>query len=443
MKKSLFLLLLVVLVSQICPVYAVTELPSAGVTITPNNRSFTLTGEWIYWSTGGFGGMGFYFSLPGTGEDIATWPLNLELRTTLPGPGFYEVYLFYPSYGVLAINAPFTINHNGVSDTVIVDQTTNGNEWFGLGVYYFDGLVSSKESVTLTDNADSYVIADAIAVTLPDGIVDNSYIYQFSVLSGEWGTASAGVAPGVYGPDLRYSAAGDGSSKVFWKAELAFGAGLYEVSVCYPVSSLLATNAPYTVNHNGIEDTILVDQSVTRWKGAILGGYDFTLSDGEGITLSNDADSWVIADLVKFEFFGIVDNPSPEFSTVGSWGVAPSDDGKVKYYYGRTFWFSASGTGEDKAIWSAKLSEGAGLYEVKVWYPERNSPPAFAFNAPYTINHNGVSDTVIVDQNSNGGRWFSLGTYDFADDGTENVTLTDESLGWAIADAVVFLPVVE
>ena len=70
-----------------------------------------------------------------------------------------------------------------------------------------------------------------------------------------------------------------------------------------------------------------------------------------------------------------------------------------------------------------------------MWYV---ALPTLASDAPFTINHGVVSDTVLVDQTIDGSQWVSIGIYEFADDGTENITLSDNADSWIIADAVRF-----
>ena len=122
------------------------------------------------------------------------------------------------------------------------------------------------------------------------------------------------------------------------------------------------------------------------------------------------------------------------FSVIGTWGTySGASEG-----YGINVLYHEAGTGVNKATWMAELTNGAGIYEVMVWYLAGGT---LATNAPFTINFAGGSDTVLVNQTVSGGQWVSLGTYTFADDGTENVILSDNASSWVIADAVRFNPV--
>jgi hypothetical protein len=50
--------------------------------------------------------------------------------------------------------------HDGGNDTVVANQQQSGNQWNSLGIFAF--TQGGQYSVTLTDRADGYVIADAV-----------------------------------------------------------------------------------------------------------------------------------------------------------------------------------------------------------------------------------------------------------------------------------------
>jgi hypothetical protein len=99
---------------------------------------------------------------------------------------------------------------------------------------------------------------------------------------------------------FHYSAPGDGSDTATWDAELAGGPDNYEVIVWYPVYSGLANNALFTIHHAGISDTVVVDQSINGGQWLSIGIYKFVNDGTEDVILSDNADSWVAADAVRF-----------------------------------------------------------------------------------------------------------------------------------------------
>jgi hypothetical protein len=71
---------------------------------------------------------------------------------------------------------------------------------------------------------------------------------------------------------------------------------------------------------------------------------------------------------------------------------------------------TTSGTTTARAEWSCTTLP-AGKYEVFAWWPITGGG---CTSTPYVIFHASGSTTVRVSQKTNGGKWVSLGTYDFA-----------------------------
>ncbi|MBI5183771.1 MAG: hypothetical protein HY999_05360 [Nitrospinae bacterium] len=401
---------------------------------------FSVVGIWgTYVGAGGTYGVDFRYNAAGVGIDKATWLAELS-----DSAGSYEVFIWYPSFPVLATNAPFTITYADpvtglpASNTILIDQTQDGGQWVSLGIYDF--IDDCCEGVNLTDKADSLVVADAVRFE-PVGVVDNTDT-DFKV-TGTWGTYSGASA--TYSTSFRYNSAGTGADTATWPALLTEGAGSYEVKIWYPSFSVLATNAPFTVNYTDpvtglpASNTVLIDQTQDGGQWVSLGIYDFADKGPENVILSDNANSWVVADAIRFKApDGIVDNNDPNFSVLGSWDTFTGRDS----VYGTDFRYSDAGTGIDSATWLVELTEGPGLYEVKVWYL---SDPVFATDAPFTVNYTDpatglpTSNTVLVDQTQNGSQWVSLGIYNFADNGTEDVILSDKANSNVVADAVRFV----
>jgi hypothetical protein len=105
--------------------------------------------------TGSYGSAGTRcHNSPGTGSSTATWIPDI---TNL---GDYEVYAWWTSGGSRATDAPYTINYDGGSETVYVNQKTDGSQWNLLGTYTF--AAGTSGSIVLSDDANGYVIADAV-----------------------------------------------------------------------------------------------------------------------------------------------------------------------------------------------------------------------------------------------------------------------------------------
>jgi hypothetical protein len=99
------------------------------------------------------------YKAAGGGSKTATWTPDITEA------GYYYVYAWWSAYKTRASNAPYTINHADGSDTIRVNQQTNGGVWNLLETdttdsFYFD--VGTSGSVVLSDDADGVVVADAI-----------------------------------------------------------------------------------------------------------------------------------------------------------------------------------------------------------------------------------------------------------------------------------------
>jgi subtilisin family serine protease/subtilisin-like proprotein convertase family protein len=128
----------------------------------------------------------------------------------------------------------------------------------------------------------------------------------------------------------------------------------------------------------------------------------------------------------------VVDNSSPGFQASTNWGTSSS----LTQPYGSGYRLAAPQASSDPAWYSADLP-ATGTYQVEVWYPALG---AYAVNAatPYLIVTPSGSQTVNVNQRSNGGSWVNLGTFSMTG-GAHNVVGVSRAAsgtGNVIADAV-------
>lgn len=102
------------------------------------------------------------FTGPGTGMKKAGWRVD-----TLILPGTYDVYVWkfeHEFMQFMATDVHYKVWYkDGFSDWILVDQSTSGNEWVYLGTFEFDN--SHIQGILITDEADGFVIADAIKMT--------------------------------------------------------------------------------------------------------------------------------------------------------------------------------------------------------------------------------------------------------------------------------------
>ena len=112
----------------------------------------------------------------------------------------------------------------------------------------------------------------------------------------------------------------------------------------------------------------------------------------------------------------IIDDLGPGFTKGGPWRQAPIG------YNGHMFWTrNATATQENWGRWTPALS-APGMYEAYAYIP---SNYATTRNARYTVYHNGVWNTRVINQYIYSNVWVSLGTYRFSAGGGEFVFMND------------------
>ena len=120
-----------------------------------DNTDGTFTGTWGTSSFApGYYGTNYHYHQAGSGTDTFTW------TPVIPTAGTYEVFAWWCEDPSRAPDATYTIYHDGGITDKAMDQRSNGGQWVSLGTYSFDGV--GEEKVELVQNANGFVIADAI-----------------------------------------------------------------------------------------------------------------------------------------------------------------------------------------------------------------------------------------------------------------------------------------
>jgi RHS repeat-associated protein len=112
------------------------------------------------------------------------------------------------------------------------------------------------------------------------------------------GAWTSGAATGQYGYDVYTADAGTGSAQFNWQLNIPRD-GTYEVFVQYPQITGAATDAKFTVTHNGGSTTKTVNQTINTGTWVSLGSYSFVEEGAQKVTLTNQANGTVVADVVK------------------------------------------------------------------------------------------------------------------------------------------------
>jgi alpha-L-rhamnosidase len=279
-----------------------------------------------------------------------------------------------------------------------------------------------------------------------------------------------------YGASFHHASAGNGSDYANFTPNLGV-AGSYRVYAWWTSYSNRATNAPYTIYYNGGNQTVTVNQETGGGQWNLLGTYSFLAGTVGYVKLSNNANEYVIADAVEFEYVTgatstptstptptptpsptptstgaftasptptpiptpipvayIIDNDDAGCALTGAWTRNATDE--VTQRYGVSFHHAPAGDGSTYAKFTPNLA-ASGAYKVYAWWTTHTNR---ATNAPYTIYYNGGSQTVTVNQETGGGQWNLLGTYNFAAGTAGYVKLSNNASEYVVADAVKFEP---
>jgi len=254
--------------------HAANGAPPGGIIV--DNTAATVVGTW----TGSTGVSGYYagdyqYHAAGTGANSITW--NPVVTTA----GDYNVYTRWTAHPNRAGNASYAITHAGGSATVTVNQQQNGGQWNLLGTYHF--AADGTARIVLTDQADGYVIADAVKLT-PVGAAPNSATWNPVVTT----------------------------------------AGDYNVYTRWTSHPNRAGNASYAITHAGGSATVTVNQQQNGGQWNLLGTYHFAADGTARIVLTDQADGYVIADAVKLTPVGAPPNSvtwQPSIAQPGSYEV--------------------------------------------------------------------------------------------------------------------------
>ena len=441
---------------------------------------FSTVGTWTSsTNTAGFYGTDYVYSPTGVGSQTATWSVPIG------ADGQYTIDAQWTAHANRATNAPYEIYNNGtLIDTVLVNQEASGGVFNRLGEYT---LQAGTLSVVLSDDANEYVIADAVQVDYLAPPPDNP-LPTISNLSPN--TTAAG------GPDFTLTVTGTGfvaNSVVRWNGsdrvttyvndtQLTAAIPAADITVVGTATVTVFNPLPgggesnflnFTIQAQNLPPEGLITNPVSDLTINLGDSINFT---GSGTDPDNNtplsylwnfgvgagiADSNLQNPTAQFDIEGvftvtftvkdalgladptpatvtvtvespyapqIIDNLDLGFTTVGTWTLSTNTAG----YYGTNYVHAPAGVGNQTATWSVTIG-GDGRYAIDAQW---TTNPNRATNAPYAIYNNGtLIDTVLVNQELNGGVFNRLGEYDLLA-GTLEVILSDNANEYVIADAV-------
>ena len=310
--------------------------------------------------------------------DTYTWQFSSQPA------GTYEVLLWWTAYSSRSSNAAVDINYWDGTTRVYVNQQQSGENWNSVGTFYFGG--SGSVMVTASNGSDVSTCADAVWFRLVSANSPPS-AYIDSIMPNPAESAQPITFTG-HGTD------GDGSIAAHqWESSVD---GVIGNSASFSTTSLSA--GVHTISYN-------VQDNQGIWSKAAT-----------AVLTVNGA---VIPEI-------IVDNRDAGTSRTGKWQVS----GGTSAYGADSLWSRDGAT----FTWQANLPQ-KGLYEVSMWWTAYSSRSA---NVMVTINRSGGSDVVYVNQQQNGGKWNSAGTFYFGGSGSVMVTASNGSDVSTCADAVKF-----
>ena len=381
--------------------------------IDDGDIGFTTSGQWQTWFNEGFANDIHYVSA-GTGSTSSTWSFDVT-------PGRYSVAATWTALPNRATNAPFTIS-DGALDVASVelnqqlspdDFTELGANWESLGEL---SVAGNQLSVRLTDDANGFVIADAIRVE------------------------RLGDLPP--GPELEVWANGIGLESD--SDTVLFGDVLFET----------LAETTFMIRNAGGDDLVL-NGPVTLSTGFTLASPpgQLTLASGEQTEFRVRLDTSEIRELTGELTLATNDADESTFQvhlagSVGSTAIVDNGDERFQsqgdwiHYFGEgrddDIHYSAAGGGQDVAAWEFDVAPGT--YRVATtWSPLVNR----ATDAPvrvlvdgvesgtYSLNQQNAPDD-FTDQDS---VWESLGVHSAAGSSLR-IELADAANGFVIADAV-------
>ncbi|MCL4204251.1 MAG: DUF11 domain-containing protein [Pirellulaceae bacterium] len=341
--------------------------------VNDSDPEATFTGPWVYlgnclgffendvtYVAGDVGGSAaatgsFVFSglIPGDYRVSATWrtvPQYVQYRAT---------------------DAPFTVSGGDFPVTVQVDQTLNpgdyANSFVDQGAYWMDlvpsyAVVGTTLTVTLSNDADNYVVADAIRIErLSAGAVPFSAPSPVPSPTGDAtlqiiDDGDAGYRSGCcwvtfdgigHQSDVRYHASGSGSGRSLWTFRGLTPGASYEIAATWAPHANRATNAPYRI-YDGSDSIGIVLAATTADQQAAPDDFQDqgnwweilarVVPTGDMITveLNDAADGFVIADAIRLQQTAAPEgeagfrsarytNPENRFDVNGDGALTPVD----------------------------------------------------------------------------------------------------------------------
>jgi hypothetical protein len=399
--------------------FTVTGLVADARIVDDKDAGFSTTAGWTFFAGQGFRNSDQY-AAAGTGAAVASW--------TFTGltPGQYQVSATWVPYPNRASNAPYTVRDGStavgqVTENQLVppsDFSDVGVAWQNLGGPCF--ITGTTLTVQLSNNANGFVIADAIRVRQVGSLPATK---EIEVLDGPNNLPSGGTSS--------FGNTAVGSPVMHTYTVRNVGGTTLTLGAINP--------APSGFSIAGYSPTTLAPGATTSFQvtltalsaGSFSGPISFANDDDDNGDGVENPFTFTVSGTVTAS--AILDNSDPGFSTVGSWFFATGQGFKNNVSY------AAAGNGTTIANWIFTVTPG--VYQVSAtWTPYPNR----ANNAPYTTRDGGTPVSLLTVNQQNAPVGFSDGGATWQNlDGTVNITsstlvvqLSNNANGFVIADAI-------
>jgi subtilisin family serine protease len=334
-----------------------------GRIIDDGDPGYSQVGRWT-----AYGGQGYQSDVhaapTGTGTGVATWSF------TGLTPGLFRVSATWTPYSNRATNAPYTIKDGSLAvGQVRVNQITApgdfadaGVPWKDLGTFYISG---STLNVELSDNANYYVIADAIRIQRLGGLPATREIEVFDGPNGvaNGSTAAFGDTPVGLPVTHTFIVRNVGSTNLTLSTSPTFAGSGFTIVSPFPAGTTLATGATATFQ-------VRLDAASA---GAFSGTVSFTNNDDDNGDGVESPFSIAVTGSATTKY--IIDDGDPGYTNTGPWLSATGQGFLNDVHY------IAAGNGAAVAAWTF-TGLTPGKYRISAtWSPLSNR----ATNTPFRI----------------------------------------------------------
>lgn len=319
-------------------------------------------------------------------------------------------------------NLKYATNASGAWVASIIDAPGDVGSFSSIAVDYSDNVHISYYDLT---NGNLKYATNAPGSSI---VIDNR-----DANTSRTGAWQLSTAPNPYGADSFWSNAGFTFTWHFTPPVT----GTYSVSMWWTQHETRGTSLPVDITHSGGTARVLINQRVNggRWNGLatvdLQAGVPYRvtiIAPAYPLTASADAVMFNLVSAAPPSSDTIVDNrDAARTARTGAWQVS----GGASPYGPDSLWSNNGAT----FSWLFTPAQ-TGSHEVAMWWTTFSNRGA---SIPVDITHAGGTTRVFINQLTNGGRWNSLGVFNFQAGGNYRVTIVaPASPLTAGADAVKF-----